>query len=290
MTDLVKIVFTVPEAEAEDCQAFLAQSAPQGWQEEAAGPDAISFCIFVEDQRVGQELADAIAHRWPAARMKVSAEEREDWGRAWMEFFVPLACGERFEILPPWLADSGNPGLTPVIIEPKQAFGTGHHPTTALCMEGIARLVQAGAAQPDGSFLDLGTGTGILGIALCKLGMRGIGLDIDPLAVACAKENLALNGVTDAMGLAVGSLDVLAPGQQFDVIVANILSGPLISMAPVMRRHLGPGSALLLSGILAEQAEAVAQAYRDQGLGEPAFHMQGEWAALSFIPQQNGPA
>ncbi|MCM0754329.1 50S ribosomal protein L11 methyltransferase [Desulfovibrio aminophilus] len=281
MTDLLQIRFTLPENEIDACQAFLAENVPHGWQEDQDG-DRTAFSVFVEDTPAGRAVADAVSNRWPQAGVQVQGREEEDWGRAWMEFFVPLECGERFEILPPWLADKANPDLTPVIIEPKMAFGTGHHPTTALCLEGLSTILGDGAAWMDKHFLDLGTGSGILAIALCRLGMTGVGLDIDPLAVECAVENAARNGVADRLSLAVGSIDAVERDVRFDLIVANILSGPLIGMAPAIVSRLAPGGSLVLSGILEEQADAVAAAYEALGLGEAGRQVSGEWASLTY--------
>jgi len=282
MTDLLQIRFTLPAHEVDACQAFLAENVPHGWQEDQDGPDGTAFSLYVEDSPAGRAVAEVVSSRWPQAGVQVQGREKEDWGRAWMEFFVPLECGQRFEILPPWLADKANPELTPVIIEPKMAFGTGHHPTTALCLEGLSTILGDGAGWEDKHFLDLGTGSGILAIALCRLGMTGVGLDIDPLAVECAEENAARNGVGDRLSLAVGSIDAVEPGVRFDLIVANILSGPLIGMAPLIVSRLAPGGALVLSGILEEQADAVAAAYEAQGLGPAERKISGEWAALTY--------
>ncbi len=282
MTDLLQIRFTLPAHEVDACQVFLAENVPHGWQEDQDGPDGTAFSLYVEDSPAGRAVAEVVSSRWPQAGVQVQGREEEDWGRAWMEFFVPLECGQRFEILPPWLADKANPELTPVIIEPKMAFGTGHHPTTALCLEGLSTILGDGAGWEDKHFLDLGTGSGILAIALCRLGMTGVGLDIDPLAVECAEENAARNGVGDRLSLAVGSIDAVEPGVRFDLIVANILSGPLIGMAPLIVSRLAPGGALVLSGILEEQADAVAAAYEAQGLGPAERKISGEWAALTY--------
>lgn len=282
MNDLLQIRFTLPEDQTDACQAFLAENVPHGWQEEQPSPGLVTYCLFVEDTAAGRDLAQTVAARWPQAEVRTEEREEEDWGRAWMEFFVPLECGQRFEILPPWLANEAKAGLTPVIIEPKMAFGTGHHPTTALCLEGLAEILGNGAGWEGKHFLDLGTGSGILAIALCKLGMTGLGLDIDPLAVDCARENAERNGVLDHLALAVGSIEAAAQNPPFDLIVANILSGPLIGMAPAIVSRLAPGGALVLSGILDEQAQAVAAAYEAQGLGQARFSRSGEWAALLY--------
>ena len=200
---------------------------------------------------------------------------------AWKDFFNPVTCGERFTIFPPWLNKNENNGTTHIVIEPKMAFGTGHHPTTSLCLATIGSLAGSGAIQPGNSFLDLGTGSGILGIGLAKLGLTGVGLDNDPLAIPCAVENAEINDVADSLNLAVGTIDSLGKDVLFDVIVANILSGPLIEMASDLLAHVAQGGSLVLSGILADkQSDAVAAAYAKRGIGEPQRFIEGEWVCL----------
>lgn len=225
------------------------------------------------------EIVRQIGERFPGCGVRHEEQESENWALAWKDNFNPVTCGERFEILPPWI-ESEDHDLTPIIIEPKMAFGTGHHPTTALCLEAMADMARAGELGEGMTFFDIGTGSGILGIGLCKLGLTGIGVDIDPQAVVCARENLEINKVDDSMTLAVGSVDCLDRDQRFHVVVANILSGPLIEMAPYIIDRVKPGGVLILSGILREQAEAVSAAYMKNGLSAPIIQTQGEWVVL----------
>jgi len=280
MSTLMKIEFSVPADSADECNAFLAPQVPHGWEEIPKKND-ILFRLFLEDHPLGSELIKNIEAKFPQCGIKYVEQEPEDWAMAWKDFFNPVMCGERFEILPPWLSEEGHGGKTHIVIEPKMAFGTGHHPTTSLCLEAIGNLVRDGYIHKGTQFLDLGTGSGILGIGLSKLGLKGVGLDIDPQAVACAQENLDTNEVSASMRLAVGSVDTLVSDQVFDVVVANILSGPLIEMAVDIVSHVRPGGVLVLSGILMnEQAEAVAGAYDSQGIGRPFIASEGEWAVL----------
>jgi ribosomal protein L11 methyltransferase len=129
-------------------------------------------------------------------------------------------------------------------------------------------------------FLDLGTGSGILGIGLAKLGLHGQGLDIDPQAIACARENAEINNVAEAFSVAVGGITTLPEDKRFQVIVANILSKPLIFMAKDILSHLAPGGCLALSGILVEQAQDVIRAYKRLGLPDPVQRDEGEWCGL----------
>ncbi|WP_147821414.1 50S ribosomal protein L11 methyltransferase [Salidesulfovibrio onnuriiensis] len=280
MSTLLKIEFQVNAEQADICSTFLSPKVPHGWEETPLGQDAMLFRIFLEDHPLGMELMREIEARFPECGIRYAEQEAEQWAMAWKDFFNPIACGERFEILPPWMSGEGHDGMTHIVIEPKMAFGTGHHPTTSLCLETIGDVAKRGIIKKGMEFLDLGTGSGILGIGLCKLGLNGIGLDIDPQAIPCAQENLEINHVDDSMKLAVGTIDSLRPDHVFDLVVANILSGPLIEMAGDILAHVKPGGVLVLSGILNEQAKAVAAAYDRRGIGMPEITAQGEWVVL----------
>jgi ribosomal protein L11 methyltransferase len=279
---LLRVDITAAGGElAERVEAWLSDRAAQGWEEDAAnGGESVRFRVHLEDAPPAREFAEEAARDWPELPIAVSTIEEEDWGAAWMAFFTPIEVGGVYEILPPWMADHDTGARRPILIEPKMAFGTGHHPTTALCLEAFAEAHETGRITPAMRFLDLGAGSGILGIGLCRLGLSGLGLDIDPQAVWCAADNLRLNGVEGGMTLAVGGVGCLAEGSRFDVVAANILAAPLIAMAPRIVSHVAEGGLLVLSGILETQAEAVAAAYRAAGLPEPVRRVSGEWASL----------
>ena len=284
MRKLLRIDMTAAAGElAELVEAWLSDRAVQGWEEDtAADGTSVRFRVHLEDAPPARAFADEAARDWPELPIAVSTIEEEDWGAAWMAFFTPIEVGGVYEILPPWMADHDTGDRRPVLIEPKMAFGTGHHPTTALCLEAFAKAYEAGWLTSAMRFLDLGTGSGILGIGLCRLGLAGVGVDIDPQAVWCAADNVRLNGVEDGMTLAVGGVGCLADDSRYEVVVANILAAPLIAMAPRIVSHVAPGGMLVLSGILETQAEAVTAAYRAAGLPEPVRRVSGEWASLSW--------
>ena len=277
---LLKIEFTIAGDLAEEANEFLAAKVAHGW-EETSVDDGLKITLYLEDHALGRTIADAFQARFTDASLTCAEEEPEDWAMAWKDFFNPVNCGETFKIFPPWLEGDEDNGATHIVIEPKMAFGTGHHPTTSLCLATIGDLSKTGAIKAGRSFLDLGTGSGILGIGLAKLGLKGVGLDIDPLAIPCAVENAEANDVAEALDLAVGTIESVGEDVLFDVIVANILSGPLIEMAPELLAHVAPGGSLILSGILADkQSDAVADAYERRGIGQPQRFVEGEWVCL----------
>lgn len=289
MRKLLRVDITVPGGQggaddggtAELLEAWLAGRAAQGWEETPAADGTTGrFRVHLEDGPPARDFVAELARDWPTLPVETSVIEEEDWGAAWMAFFTPIEVGGVYEILPPWLEGKDTGPRKPIWIEPKMAFGTGHHPTTALCLEAFADAWRAGRIASGLRFLDLGTGSGILGIGLCRLGLTGYGLDIDPQAVWCAAENLRRNTVGEAMSLAVGGVGSLAPQSRFDVVVANILAAPLIAMASRLVRHLAAGGLLVLSGVLTTQAADVAAAYQATGLPKPVIRESGEWASL----------
>lgn len=279
MASLLKISFSIPTNATDDCIEYLSLKVPHGWEEfESNGLS--QYTIFLEDHPLGMEIVHEIEKRFPECQLKYNEQESENWAMAWKDFFAPVSCGERFEILPPWLTEQAHAEKTHIIIEPKMAFGTGHHPTTSLCLELIGEMLMENRINESMDFLDLGTGSGILAIGLAKLDLHGLAVDIDPQAVVCARENIATNGNSDRISLMVGGIESVAPERQFNLVVANILSGPLIEMAGDLVPHVKNGGCLILSGILKEQGDRVSAAYQRRGLPEPEIFTEGEWIAL----------
>lgn len=278
---LLRVELLVAVESEDPFAGFLAQRVSWGWEMEALDPARTRFVIYYEKEGDAQALVREVREAWPEAGFTVSTFEDRDWSQTWREFFVPVRIADTFMVLPPWLdRETDAAGLIPLYIEPKMAFGTGHHATTALCLQAVAMLWQEQFVTSNTVFLDLGTGSGILALACAKLAMTGLALDIDPVAVSNAQENLTLNAIAQGVDIRKGGLECLAPDQRFGLVLANILAGPLARMAPALVRRLEPGGGLVLSGILQEQAERVENAYRDQGLPQPRTLSQGEWVAL----------
>lgn len=260
---------------------LLALEVSFGWEEENLPTGETRFRIHCEQESYLSDLRDRIRRAVPDVCQTLSAVEEKDWVDAWKQFFTPVCCGSRFVVLPPWLADSPEfAERTPIIIEPKSAFGTGHHATTALCLRVISDLLDEDRLAAGQRFLDLGTGSGVLGIGCCKYGLRGEGLDIDPLAVDNALENRELNRIApEAFTIGAGSIEAVK-GRTFDLVLANILARPLTEMAPDIVAARAADGALVLSGLLVIQADGVEAAYRACGLPEARRIIDGEWCAL----------
>lgn len=178
----------------------------------------------------------------------------QDWVRLTQSQFEPIHIGKNIWVVPSW-HDAPDPNALLLELDPGLAFGTGSHPTTRLCMEWLE------ANAPQGSVLDYGCGSGILAMVAKKLGAaQVIGVDIDPQAIESARYNSERNHCDISFFLPEEFADADAP-QAFDVVVANILSSPLKLMAPMLSSRVAPGGALVLSGILARQADEVAAAY-----------------------------
>lgn len=281
MKTIHRLEIVVAESDYDCATGLLALEMPFGWEEQSLPTGETRFRVHCEQKDFLERLQQLLKQTVPAAESALSELEETDWLAAWRQFFTPVCCGNHFVVLPPWLADTQDfPGRTPILIEPKSAFGTGHHATTALCLRVVSDLLEAGRLQHGQHFLDLGTGSGVLGIGCCKFGLTGEGLDIDPLAVDNAVENRALNAIApENFTVAEGSIGAVA-GKQFDLVLANILARPLTEMAADIVRACRPGGCLVLSGLLEIQADGVTAAYKAQGLPEPRRIIDGEWAAL----------
>jgi ribosomal protein L11 methyltransferase len=206
----------------------------------------------------------------------------QDWGESWKKDLAPFSVGPVF-IRPSWIAAAPPPGAVEVVLDPGMAFGTGTHPTTALCLEALCELL---GGAPGADVLDVGTGSGLLAIAAKKLGAgRVVGTEDDPVALRVAEENAYRNGI--ALELRLEDPDTVAG--HFPVVVANILASTLVALAPGIAARLAPGGTLLLAGILAGQEDEVRAAYLAAGLlaDRDRERSKGEWRLLAL--QAPGP-
>jgi ribosomal protein L11 methyltransferase len=220
------------------------------------------------------ELLIAELHRqitvplWRAERL-----EDQAWERAWMADFQPMRFGKRLWVCPSW-SEPPDPSGVVLALDPGLAFGTGTHPTTALCLEWLDNQELTGCVV-----IDYGCGSGILGIAALLLGARlVIAVDNDPQALLATRDNAERNRIPPKQLLTY--LPEQLPAEfRAEVVVANILAGPLQSLAPLLTRLTLPGGRIALSGILAAQAEQVCAAYRPSFELGPLAQRQ-EWTRI----------
>ncbi len=209
----------------------------------------------------------------PDFAYKIEQIEDKDWEREWMDNFHPMQFGKRLWICPSW-RDVPDENAVNVMLDPGLAFGTGTHPTTALCLEWLDNL-----DLQDKTVIDFGCGSGILAIAALKLGAKNaIGIDIDPQAILASRNNAEQNGVADRLQLFLS--DDKPTDLKADVVVANILAGPLKELYPVISQLVKSQGNLGLSGILASQAQSVCQSYQQKFILEPVVERE-EWCRIT---------
>jgi ribosomal protein L11 methyltransferase len=220
------------------------------------------------DWLLKQQLTDqaTLSLRWEQL-------EDKDWEREWMQNYHPIQCADNLWICPSWI-NPPNPEATNILLDPGLAFGTGTHPTTFLCMQWLAAQT-----LDDTTVIDYGCGSGILGVAALLLGTKqAIGIDIDPQALLATQDNLQRNHLT-AERFTV-HLPEHCPTTSADIMIANILAGPLVELAPTLINLIEPKGKICLSGILSHQAQAVMDAYKHAIDFEPVAQ-QEEWVRLT---------
>lgn len=241
-----------------------------------------SVYMMAEDEAdVHARIADSLSEEFPDAVIEREIIPDIDWIAKSLEGLKPVRAG-RFLVHGSHDRDKVRSGDIAIEIDAGQAFGTGHHGTTAGCLETIERVLNA---ENPKNALDLGTGSGVLALAVRKLRpmIPVLATDIDPVAVRVARENVRRNGVVSgiAMETAPGfhspAFDRYGP---FDLIIANILARPLIKMAPQLATHLSPGGSVILSGILAEQRWKVISAYSGAGLAHVRTIWRNGWVTI----------
>jgi ribosomal protein L11 methyltransferase len=211
----------------------------------------------------------------------VSATEITDfgWAEKWKEHFKPRKLGRRLVVRPSWENYDRVPGEVVLTIDPGQAFGTGTHETTQMCLQLIEDAFDL--APPPSTALDIGTGTGILGIAAARLGaIRVLGVDTDPKAVEVAEENAKANGVAEHFASTFAPLSSI--GGAYDLVLANLIAEILIDLKKEILARCAPGGLLILSGILTEKSGWVEDEFRTEGARLVQRKTDGQWAALSL--------
>jgi ribosomal protein L11 methyltransferase len=311
----LEVSLTVDGELAESVADVLARFAPNGVMTEqgvkftdeedegtATGPITVRAYLEVNDQleQTRQKLEESLYYLGmikpvPSPSYKQVADQ--NWMEAWKQHYKPILIGERLLILPAWM-ESPNPERVAIRIDPGMAFGTGTHPTTQLCLELIEKHFDDGRWTMDhtvssivhdsSSVIDVGCGSGILSIAALKLGAsKVLGVDIDIESVKNSRENAGTNDIGDDFITGQGSVaEVLEgkfPFKSAPLVVANILAPIIIRLFDAGLADLvEPGGEIILSGILAHQADSVLEAAQARGLLANDQRQMGDWVALSL--------
>jgi ribosomal protein L11 methyltransferase len=273
---VIRLAVRVRRADAEVVLAELLELAPGGVEEsELQGGEVVEYAVYGAPGEL-PDLPDVRAAAGGALVEVVTTEVADDWAERWRAFHRPIEVASRLFVRPPWEPERA--GLLDVVVDPGQAFGTGAHHTTRLCLELLCELT---TADPPGALMDLGCGSGVLAIAAAKLGWAPVcGVDHEPESVAATAGNAAANGVE----VAVARFDLLrdGPAPTAPTVVANLLRPLLLHVARAGFAGEPPRT-LVASGLLAHEADEVAAAFAAHGLREAQRRHGGEWAALALV-------
>lgn len=281
---MIRLAIRVCRDEAERVLAELLELAPGGVEEVDVDPDTVEYAVY----GAPGELPSLPQVRVAAGGALVdvsSSEVDDDWADRWRSFHRPLVLGDRLVVRPPWEPVVPGVGLD-LVIDPGRAFGTGAHATTRLCLELLVDL-----DRPVGSVgvVDLGCGSGVLGIAAARLGWGSVlSLDFDELAVEATLENARVNGVASALSARRFDLRE-APVPAAALVLANLLAPLLLIWCSQLAGGMASRpSRVIASGILADEADQIADAFAGVGLVERRRRVHGEWAALLLRASDQG--
>jgi ribosomal protein L11 methyltransferase len=228
--------------------------------------------------RIGQLEAglQELREIFPGAFVLLTSElvDEEQWANAWKKYFKPAKIGQRIVIKPSWEEYNGVSDELIIELDPGMAFGTGTHPTTTLCIKALERIVRPGM-----SVYDIGTGSGVLAIASALLGAEVKAVDLDPVAVKVAKENVAINNLESKVEVYHGNLADVLSGSA-DLVVANIIADVIIILAEELERILKPGGVCLASGIISERRLEVEAALIAKGLSIQQVDQDNGWVLV----------
>lgn len=233
----------------------------------------VVLVAYFEGEHAMKAALHDLAAELPDVELRAEPVKPEDWSHSWKQHVRSVRVG-RVWVGPAWLASQAGDAPVAIVIDPGIAFGTGDHPTTAMCLSAVDDHL---LRRPGASVLDVGTGTGILGIAAKKLGAgRVVAVDNDPVAVEVAAANARANGAD--IQVQGGPLEAVRG--QFDLVVANILSTALVDLAPALADRLNFDGEMALCGILGEESADVAAAYQRRGLVLRFRQATGVWQLL----------
>ena len=261
-----------------------------GARVDATRPAIVRAYLPADDEAANErsiaEASEALGHVQafglrPIGELTTRVVREADWAEAWKEHFPVLRVGRRLVIRPTWREHEPLPGDVVVALDPGMAFGTGLHPTTRLCLATLDRLADRGALA-DARVLDVGCGSGILALAALRLGAAtALGVDTDPIAVEATLANAGRNDLGGPDGRIAACEGSLPSGEApFGVVLANLIAGVLVPLAPLLREELTSDGVLLASGIFVDREAEVAAAFGQAGLEVTGRDAEGDWVAL----------
>ncbi len=243
----------------------------------------------VAADRAVAEVAEALGHLQafglrPIGELRTRIVQEADWADAWKAYFPVMRIGRRLVIRPTWRRHRRSPDDVVLALDPGMAFGTGLHPTTRLCLAALESVADRGG-MTNARVLDVGCGSGILAIAALKLGAAtALGVDTDPIAIEASAANARRNGLARRLHVREGSLPTGEPA--FDVVLANLIAGLLVTLATDLRDELRPGGVLVASGIFVDREADVVAAFERIGLGIVDRRAEGDWVALEAVRRE----
>jgi ribosomal protein L11 methyltransferase len=280
----------VPARMQEEAATFLTEFSGRGviLEEEGVPAEGTLVRAFFRPEEFGpwqeaelREYLDRLmAYGLKPLGLEVREVAAEEWSEAWKAHFQPLHVTPRLVICPPWQEYSPGPEELVITIYPGMAFGTGRHPTTALCLRALEEVWRRDLPLQVGPWpvLDVGTGSGILALAAARLGAKVLAIDVDPEAAAAALDNVRLNALQDRVWVEAAPLAALR--QQFGLILANLTAPDLLEGAEALAARLAAGGALIISGFLTEDFPRLEARFLSLGLAAAGHYEQDDWMAL----------
>ncbi len=270
--------------DAGELLAIVDDPAAQGaWEEN--GAVHLYWSADQWSERSVERLQAALRLLCPEADPAVTVERlpHQDWNRLWAQSVRPLRIGRRIIVRPSWEPVVLTPGDIEIVLDPKQAFGTGHHATTQLLMEWIEDVISGGERV-----LDVGTGSGILAMAALRLGARhAVGLDTDPVAIACARDYAQINELAEMFDLRCGTITEAIESARFDLLLANLDCQTLLQLSGELGHLVRTGARLLVSGLLVDQEAEIVDSFAKEDAFSAGCRERHGWLAMEFLAAES---